>query len=89
MPLVRRRRPLLRAAAAGGTAYVAKRSGEKKAMRQEAPAQEEPPPASTAPSAGMSAEAVARLKEIAELHDQNVLTDEEFERQKQALLSGG
>jgi putative oligomerization/nucleic acid binding protein len=90
MPLVRRRRPLLRAAAVGGAAYMGKRAGEKRAMSEQAPAQEYAPPApAPSSSGGMSSESVARLKEIAELHDQGVLTDEEFEQQKQALLGGG
>ncbi len=45
-------------------------------------AQQTPPPA----EAGMSAEAVQRLQELAELHKQGVLTDEEFAAQKARLL---
>jgi len=90
MPLVRRRRPLLRAAAVGGAAYMGKRAGEKGATREQAPAQESAPSAASPSSGGgMSTESVARLKEIAQLHEQGVLTDEEFEQQKRALLGSG
>ncbi len=34
----------------------------------------------------MSAEAIERLKELGQLHEQNVLTDEEFEREKAKVL---
>ena len=94
MPLVRRRRPLLRAAAVGGAAYMGKRAGERNAQPEQAagpgysaasPAAPPPPPA----GGGLSSESVTRLKELAELHDQGVLTDEEFEQQKRALLGGG
>ena len=36
----------------------------------------------------MSSEAIAKLKELSALHEQNVLTDEEFEREKAKLLGG-
>jgi Short C-terminal domain len=83
---IRRRRPLLRAAAVGGGAYY---MGKRRAQGQGPPAG---PPADEAPasgspaSSGMSAEAVQRLQEIAELHKQGVLTDEEFAAQKARIL---
>jgi hypothetical protein len=90
MPLVRRRRPLLRAAAVGGAAYIGKRAGASSARREQASGQELAPEAPSPPaSGGLSSESVARLKEMAELHDKGVLTDEEFEQQKRALLGGG
>jgi Short C-terminal domain len=95
MPLVRRRRPLLRAAAVGGAAYMGKRAGERDAQREQ-PAGEQPAgqgfsaaPAPPPAGGGLSSESVTRLKELAELHDQGVLTDAEFEQQKRALLGGG
>jgi len=36
----------------------------------------------------MSDAAIAQLKQLAELHDQGILTDAEFDAQKQKLLSG-
>ena len=88
MPLVRRRRPLLRAAVVGGAAYTAgKRNREAAGQtgQQEYPPANQPAP----PSAGMSPAAMERLKEMAELHDQGILTDAEFEQQKRVLLGGG
>ncbi len=45
--------------------------------------------ASRAPAAqGLSADAIARLKELAGLRDQGVLTEEEFQAEKKRLLAG-
>ena len=97
---IRRRRPLLRAAAVGGGAYyMGKRHAE--GERQEAPpspaATASPSAAETAEGSapgrtpgeargGMSAEAIERLQELADLHKQGVLTDEEFAAQKSRIL---
>ena len=47
-----------------------------------------PAPAAPAPvgSGGISSEDVARLQELGRLHEQNILTDEEFSRQKALIL---
>jgi len=91
MPLVRRRRPLLRAAVVGGAGYAAgkRAAGAREAAEPPPPQQYAPPPQPSAPTGGLSADAVARLKELAELRDQGILTDAEFEEQKRALLGGG
>jgi len=90
MPLVRRRRPLLRAAVVGGAGYAAgKRAAAAREGAEPPPQQYAPPPQPSAPTGGLSADAVARLKELAELRDQGILTDAEFEEQKRALLGGG
>lgn len=90
MPLLRRRRPLLRAAAVGGGAYMlGKRhaeSQEQEQYEQEAPPQEAPPESPPPSSGGISEDAMARLKELGQLHEQGVLTDEEFAQQKAKLL---
>ncbi len=39
-------------------------------------------------SGGISDAAIAQLKQLAELHEQGILTDAEFDAQKQKLLSG-
>ncbi|HEV3094859.1 MAG TPA: SHOCT domain-containing protein [Solirubrobacteraceae bacterium] len=85
MPL-RRRRPVLRAAAVGGGAYLmGKRRAE--AQQQAPPAAEGgSPSASPEPAGGLDADAVKRLKELADLHEQGVLTDEEFAEQKARIL---
>jgi len=36
----------------------------------------------------MSAEAMTRLRELGELHESGVLTEEEFKREKAKLLGG-
>jgi hypothetical protein len=99
MPLFRRR-PLMRAAVIGGGAYhMGKRRAESQEQdayqdqrigdlesQQQAPAPA--PPAAPAPAAGgMSADALDRLQELAKLHEQGVLTDEEFASQKQKILA--
>jgi hypothetical protein len=39
-------------------------------------------------SAGPSQDAMEKLKELGQLHDQGILTDEEFATQKAKILSG-
>jgi putative oligomerization/nucleic acid binding protein len=75
-----RRRPLLRAAAVGAGSYMA---GKRASRDQAAPAQ----PAAPLPGA-LSPEAVEQLKSLAQLHDQGILTDQEFEQQKAKILAG-
>ncbi|HUB35320.1 MAG TPA: SHOCT domain-containing protein [Solirubrobacteraceae bacterium] len=87
MPL--RRRPLLRAAAVGGGAYVAgKRHAESQAgQAAQAPPPAAPPASPAEPAAGgMAPDAIERLKELAQLRDQGILTEEEFAAQKAKLL---
>ncbi len=95
-----RRRPLARAAVVGGAAYYAGKRGAQNAQReadqnaqiedlqdqqaQQAPAAAAPPQA----SGGMGEDSIERLKQLADLHTQGVLTDAEFEVQKQKILQG-
>jgi len=80
----------------GGGAYYA---GKRRASTQEREAGQEqriadledqdqsrsaPAPA---PEAGISSATLAQLKQLGELHDQGVLTDEEFAQQKQRCLT--
>jgi hypothetical protein len=91
-----RRRPLLRAAAVGGGAYMAGKHSarvhderEQDAYyegQQSAVAAAPPPAASAAPTAGVSSADVGRLQELGKLHEQGILTDEEFARQKALIL---
>jgi hypothetical protein len=98
MPLMRRR-PLLRAAAVGGGAYMAgkhtannrQREAEQEQRIGELEDQPRPAPAAApaaAPASGLSETMLAQLKQLGELHEQGVLTDEEFTQQKQRLLAG-
>src|ERR1700746_1017884 len=87
-----RRRPLARAAVVGGRAYYAGKRGAQSAQReadqdaqiqdlqaQQSYAQQAPP----APqSGGMTDDSIEKLKQLAQLHEQGVLTDAEFEVQK-------
>ncbi len=99
-----RRRPLMRAAIVGGAAYHVGKSvqgGRDQDAQQQAqiddlqaqqqyaqapPQQYAPPP----PQAGgaMSESSIDQLTKLAALHEQGVLTDAEFEVQKQKLLQG-
>jgi hypothetical protein len=45
-----------------------------------------PAAAAPAPAGGISGDAMTRLKELGQLHEQGVLTDEEFAQQKAKLL---
>lgn len=95
MPLFRRR-PLLRAAAVGGGAYAYGKHRQRAQEEQQDQAYAEgqqsamaaaPPAAAPAPqSAGISTDDAARLQELGKLHEQGVLTDEEFSQQKAIIL---
>jgi Short C-terminal domain len=100
--MFRRRRPLLRAAAVGGGAYLAgkhmARASDQGAadeayqddrisqleQQQAAPQQQAPPPQQAPPAAGPSV--ADQLQQLAGLHQQGVLTDEEFAAAKSKLL---
>ena len=97
--MFRRRRPLLRAAVVGGGAYMAGKHMAQKQDDQYAaeseqnqrlddlegqqPQQQQPAPAPAAPA---SSATVDQLKQLADLHQQGVLTDSEFAAAKAKLL---
>jgi len=87
--MFRRRRPLLRAAAVGGAAYYAgkkvQEGRDQDAAEDEAAYAEGPEEAQPAP--GISEEAVKRLEELAALKDKGVLTQAEFDAEKQKILN--
>jgi hypothetical protein len=86
----------LRAAAVGGGAYIAGKHAANNRQREEGQEQRigeledqpQPAPAAAAPATGLSQTMLAQLKQLGELHDQGVLTDEEFTQQKQRCLAG-
>jgi hypothetical protein len=87
-----RRQRRRRVAVVGGAAVAAKKHHDaKEAQREEeaAPSQQPQPDQGAAqPSAagGLTPDAMEQLKQLGELHEQNVLSDEEFEREKAKLL---
>ena len=88
--MFRRRRPLLRAAAVGGGAYVMgkrRAEGQQREAYQDQQIDELQSQPQAPAQGGISSDAVQKLKELAQLHDQGVLTDEEFASQKQRLLA--
>lgn len=98
MPMMRRR-PLMRAAMVGGAGYMAGKSAQRTAQheayqdQQLAEAQQAayaPPPAAAPPAPAASAtDTVAALTQLKGLLDSGVLTQAEFEAEKQKILQGG
>jgi hypothetical protein len=90
MPFMRRR-PLLRTAVIGGGAYAMGKHSERKQSEQQEQAYEAgqqtaaPPPAAAGPS-GTTSDDIERLKQLGKLHEQGILTDEEFSEQKARIL---
>ena len=93
---MRRRRPLMRAAMVGGVAYHAgKRVQEgreedydRDARIAELEAQQAQPAQAAPAGGGMTDNTIEQLGKLGQLHEQGVLTDAEFEVQKQKLLQG-
>lgn len=90
MPLMGPGRPLGRAMMVGGTAYVASRAGAKagaaKAQQQQEEEQQQAAAAAQA-AAPTTDETFAQLESLKRLLDEGVLTQSEFEFQKQKLLA--
>jgi hypothetical protein len=92
MPLLRRRRPLMRAAMVGGAGYAAgkhRARTQEQAEQQAAPEQSDAgePPAQGPSGGGMSEmDRIDALKKLGDLHDSGVLTDEQFEAEKEKLI---
>jgi putative oligomerization/nucleic acid binding protein len=84
-------RGVVRTAAVAGTATavsnrVSRRQAERWAAQEAPPSyyQEQPPAAP--PPAAAAPDPIEQLKELGQLHEQGVLTDEEFAAQKAKLL---
>lgn len=90
MPLSRRR-PVLRAAAIGGGAYAAGKRRQEAGVhvRAEQAQRADPIPPTEAPGRRRepSCKAVEMLERLGKLHEQGVLTDEEFASYKASLLN--
>ena len=88
-------RGVARTAAIAGTATavsnrVSRRQGERWAQQEAAAAPQAPPaPAPVAPqaAAGIQTNTIEQLKQLGQLRDQGILTEEEFAAQKAKLLA--
>jgi len=81
------RRPIFRGAAVGAAAYHAGKKREQRREREPLESQEAAPAPQAAADAGAtSPDVIQQLKQLGELHEQGVLTDEEFAQQKARLL---
>jgi hypothetical protein len=80
-----RRQRRRRVAAIGGAAVAAKKHRDAKAQQEQA-APADPSQDAPAAAGGLTSDVMNELKQLSELHDQNVLTDDEFEREKAKLL---
>jgi hypothetical protein len=70
---------------------AAKKHHDAKVAEEEkaAAAEQAAPAAEPAAAGGLSPNVMEQLKQLGELHEQNVLSDEEFEREKAKLLGSG
>jgi membrane protease subunit (stomatin/prohibitin family) len=93
--LMRRRRPLMRAAMVGGVAYHAgkkvQEGREEDYARDQQIADLQAQQAAPTPAAAPAAPQVdiEQLEKLAQLKDQGILTQAEFDVQKAKLLAGG
>ena len=83
----------MRAAMVGGAGYAVgkpRAAGQQHEYEQDAQLaqQQAPPPAAPAPAAMSESERIEALKNLKELLDTGVLTQAEFDAQKQKLLNG-
>jgi len=94
-----RRRPLMRAAVVGGGAYVAGRSmGQRAEQRQQVEEEQNqrisdieqqqapPAPQERAPDAAATSPMIDQLNQLATLHQQGILSDDEFTAAKAKLF---
>lgn len=92
MPGGDRRQRRRRIAAVGAAGVAAKKHHDAKQAQEEEAAAPEPTPAQSGQGSvagGLTPEAIDQLKQLGELHDQNVLSDEEFANEKAKLLGAG
>jgi hypothetical protein len=96
-PRVVRRRPLLRAAVVGGTGYAAGRAAGRRAaeadssdanqdQRPSYPEEQQAAPQLPPQGGGGESSMMDQLSQLATLHQQGALTDEEFAAAKAKLL---
>jgi membrane protease subunit (stomatin/prohibitin family) len=83
---------MARTAVVAGTATavsnrVSRRQGQRWQRQEEPQYAAEPAPAAPAQAAAPAVDPVARLKELAELRDQGILTEAEFAQEKAKVLA--
>ena len=88
-----RRRPIATAAVVGGVAHHAAKSGAEAAaaegqQQEQAPPAPVPAPVPASAEGGLRSDQMEQLKQLAQLHEQGILTDEEFAEQKAKVLGG-
>ena len=86
-----RRQRRRRMAAVGGAAVAAKKHRDNKLaseQQQDSAQRAEPTDPARAAPGGVTPETTKRLTELGKLHEQGVLTDEEFAREKAKVLEG-
>jgi hypothetical protein len=90
-------RGIARVAVVSGTATavsnrVSRRQGNRWAAQEEQQYQQQapppPPPAAAAPAAAPAESTLDQLKDLAQLKQQGILTDDEFAAQKARILAG-
>ena len=92
--MIRRRRPLMRSAMVGGAAYYTGkmvqegREGEAETEARLDDREGEQAAPAAAPAGGMTDATIEQLQKLGELRKQGILTEDEFEQQKQKLLDG-
>ena len=84
-------RGVARTAVVAGTATavsnrVSRRQANKWSEQDQQQYEQQAPPPAPAPAAPAEDDMISQLKQLAELHDSGVLTDEEFAAQKAKLL---
>ena len=82
-----RRRPVRRAAVVGGVAAVAHHAGAKSAEADAAEQGQPPAPPAAAPAPEAGTDMVTQLEALKKLLDEGVLTQAEFDTEKQKILA--
>jgi hypothetical protein len=87
MPLIGRRRPLMRAAMVGSAGYaVGKHAAAKQEAQAAPPPAEQPPPQPPSEAPASEGDRIEALTKLKDLLDSGVLTEEQYEAEKQKLL---
>lgn len=91
---VMRRRAVVRTAAVGGAAYYAgkrrqqgmEHEADQDAQLESTQYEQQAPPPPPAPAEPTMEDKIEQIRQLAKLHDDGILTDDEFAAQKQEIL---